>query len=186
VYAEKNEAAESKEAHVFNCAQRKQTLSSTNVTTSFTHFHHRGSPEHARVAASALRQVKPRRKFHLRDMNKLMLLGHSTLIVGLRYPIYAASLCGLWSVSRIFYTIGYSTGDAKRVSTSFKLPAPMLHITIAFDSASTLLASLATMRLSLVSTEPGRCCLVQGLIVGLGIIMGGGTYVAYELLKLDI
>ncbi|KAJ3555876.1 hypothetical protein NM688_g2337 [Phlebia brevispora] len=39
----------------------------------------------------------------------------STLIVGLKYPVYAASLCGVWTAARFIYTIGYSTGDpAKR------------------------------------------------------------------------
>ncbi|KAI0639979.1 membrane-associated proteins in eicosanoid and glutathione metabolism [Trametes polyzona] len=37
-----------------------------------------------------------------------------TLIAGLRYPVVAASLCGTWVLSRIIYTIGYSTGDPKK------------------------------------------------------------------------
>lgn len=39
----------------------------------------------------------------------------STLITGLKYPVVAASLCGVWTFSKIFYTIGYSTGDPKKV-----------------------------------------------------------------------
>lgn len=39
----------------------------------------------------------------------------STLIVGLKYPVYSASLCGLWIVSRFLYTVGYSTGVPAKV-----------------------------------------------------------------------
>ena len=39
-----------------------------------------------------------------------------TLISGLKYPIATAALGGLWFVSRIVYTIGYTTGDPKKVS----------------------------------------------------------------------
>ncbi|THG98099.1 hypothetical protein EW026_g4028 [Hermanssonia centrifuga] len=34
----------------------------------------------------------------------------STLIVGLKYPIPAAALCGLWTASRFLYTFGYTSG----------------------------------------------------------------------------
>jgi glutathione S-transferase len=30
-------------------------------------------------------------------------------------PILAASLCGLWSLSRISYTFGYLSGEPKKV-----------------------------------------------------------------------
>jgi glutathione S-transferase len=39
----------------------------------------------------------------------------STFIVGLKYPYLAAAVCGTWTVSRLLYTIGYSTGDPKKV-----------------------------------------------------------------------
>lgn len=44
----------------------------------------------------------------------------STLFVGLEYPIYAASMCGFWTVSRIVFTVQYSTGDANKVSGFFE------------------------------------------------------------------
>lgn len=40
----------------------------------------------------------------------------STLTVGTTYPTLAAAICGTWTVSRIFYTIGYGSGEPKRVS----------------------------------------------------------------------
>ncbi|KAF8507645.1 membrane-associated proteins in eicosanoid and glutathione metabolism [Hysterangium stoloniferum] len=33
---------------------------------------------------------------------------------GLKYPIAAASLGGLWVAGRVLYTLGYSTGDPKK------------------------------------------------------------------------
>ncbi|PCH34051.1 membrane-associated glutathione metabolism protein [Wolfiporia cocos MD-104 SS10] len=39
----------------------------------------------------------------------------STVVASLKHPLIAASLCGLFTASRVVYTIGYSTGDpAKR------------------------------------------------------------------------
>jgi glutathione S-transferase len=38
-----------------------------------------------------------------------------TLIGGLRYPIPAAVACGLWSLTRILYTIRYGTGEPNKV-----------------------------------------------------------------------
>ncbi|KII94160.1 hypothetical protein PLICRDRAFT_153566 [Plicaturopsis crispa FD-325 SS-3] len=41
----------------------------------------------------------------------------STAVVGLRYPIPAAVACGAWVLTRVMYTIGYTTGDpSKRLS----------------------------------------------------------------------
>ncbi|KZT30729.1 membrane-associated proteins in eicosanoid and glutathione metabolism [Neolentinus lepideus HHB14362 ss-1] len=77
-YAEKAEAAVSKEAQRFNCVQRA----------------------------------------HLNTIEALPQILISTLIVGLRLPILAASLCGIWSFSRVLYTIGYSTGNPDRRVTS--------------------------------------------------------------------
>ncbi|KAF8481836.1 hypothetical protein DFH94DRAFT_681184 [Russula ochroleuca] len=39
----------------------------------------------------------------------------TTLIGGLRYPIFAAAACGFWSVTRILYMIRYGTGEPKKV-----------------------------------------------------------------------
>lgn len=39
-----------------------------------------------------------------------------TLITGLKYPIPAAAVCGLWTVGRITFTQGYISGDPQRVS----------------------------------------------------------------------
>jgi glutathione S-transferase len=36
------------------------------------------------------------------------------LITALKYPVPAAAACGLWSFSRIIYTLGYTTGEPKK------------------------------------------------------------------------
>ena len=37
---------------------------------------------------------------------------------GVKYPNLAASACAFWVVSRVLYTIGYTTGDAAKVRCS--------------------------------------------------------------------
>jgi len=80
LYAEKAEAAASKDAHLFNCAQRAHQNTLENIPMVFA----------------------------------------STIITGIHFPTYAASACALWTLSRIFYTRGYVTGDPKkRVSVMY-------------------------------------------------------------------
>lgn len=45
----------------------------------------------------------------------------STLIVGLKYPYLAAGVCGVWTLARVVYTIGYSTGDPKKVRLTLSI-----------------------------------------------------------------
>jgi glutathione S-transferase len=73
-YAEKAEAAASKEAFVFNCAQRA----------------------------------------HQNTLEAIPFVLITTLITALKYPVPAAAACGLWSFSRIIYTLGYTTGEPKK------------------------------------------------------------------------
>jgi len=45
-----------------------------------------------------------------------------TLLTSLKYPIVAASICGLWTISRISYTRGYLTGNpSKRASFLYRI-----------------------------------------------------------------
>lgn len=39
----------------------------------------------------------------------------STFIVGLKFPYVAAGVCGTWTLARLLYTFGYSSGDPKKV-----------------------------------------------------------------------
>ncbi|KIJ65028.1 hypothetical protein HYDPIDRAFT_88789, partial [Hydnomerulius pinastri MD-312] len=39
----------------------------------------------------------------------------SALAARLKYPIISAALCEFWVVSRVFYTLGYTTGDPSKV-----------------------------------------------------------------------
>ena len=34
-----------------------------------------------------------------------------TMMVGLMHPVTAAALCGIWSVGRVAYVVGYGTGN---------------------------------------------------------------------------
>ncbi|KZT08544.1 membrane-associated proteins in eicosanoid and glutathione metabolism [Laetiporus sulphureus 93-53] len=74
LYAEKAEAAASKEAAIFNCTQRA----------------------------------------HQNTLEYLPIILSGTLVMSLKYPVAAACMCGVWSLSRFIYTIGYSTGDPTR------------------------------------------------------------------------
>jgi len=48
---------------------------------------------------------------HQNTLEVVPVLLVSTLVTGLKYPIFAASLCASWSLARIFFTRGYLTGD---------------------------------------------------------------------------
>ncbi|CDO73068.1 hypothetical protein BN946_scf185007.g122 [Trametes cinnabarina] len=51
---------------------------------------------------------------HQNTLEVIPIVIGSTLIAGLSYPIAAAALCGTWTLTRILYTIGYSSGDPKK------------------------------------------------------------------------
>ncbi|KAF9566117.1 hypothetical protein CPC08DRAFT_704196 [Agrocybe pediades] len=74
LYAEKSEAEASKDAYLFNCAQRAHQNTLENINTVYL----------------------------------------VTILSGIRYPIYAATSCVLWTLSRISYTRGYVQGDPKK------------------------------------------------------------------------
>ncbi|KAG5647541.1 hypothetical protein DXG03_008894 [Asterophora parasitica] len=76
MYAEKAEAENSKDALIFNCAQRA----------------------------------------HQNTLENIPIVYVTTLLTGLKYPLFAASACTLWSVARISYTRGYLTGDPSKRS----------------------------------------------------------------------
>ena len=52
---------------------------------------------------------------HQNTLESLPTVLASTLITGVKYPRVAASLCGVWTVCRVLYTIGYSSGNPKKV-----------------------------------------------------------------------
>lgn len=85
LYAEKAEAQASKDAHLFNCAQRA----------------------------------------HQNTLENLPVVYLTTLVAGIKYPIFAASACAIWSLSRIAYTRGYLTGDPKKRSSIVSTPGTL-------------------------------------------------------------
>ena len=87
-------------------------------------------------------------KIHLRTFpsstlctlqNLLLSLGTnnqlSTLLAGVKYPIFAACASAAWSISRISYTRGYITGDPKKACNLFILFSPAKLITFTPISA---------------------------------------------------
>jgi len=69
----------------------------------------------AEAAASPQAQVfNCTQRAHQNTLENLPSVIFGTLVFGLKYPVYAASLCGLWTAFRVLYTVGYSTGDPKK------------------------------------------------------------------------
>ncbi|KAJ7750074.1 membrane-associated proteins in eicosanoid and glutathione metabolism [Mycena maculata] len=66
---------------------------------------------------------------HQNTLENLPMLYSMTLITSLKYPIFAASLLGTWSLARVGYTVGYSTGDPmKRGNALSVLHYPIIFI----------------------------------------------------------
>ncbi|EKM48317.1 uncharacterized protein PHACADRAFT_49759, partial [Phanerochaete carnosa HHB-10118-sp] len=71
--------------------------------------------EKAEAAASKEAQIfNCTQRAHQNTLESLPQLISATLIVGLKYPYFAAAACGTWTVARLLYTIGYSSGDPKK------------------------------------------------------------------------
>jgi glutathione S-transferase len=88
LYAEKSEAAASPAALKFNCAQRA----------------HQNTLENLPAIILTLACCSLRWYCYSNEV-------HRTLITGIKYPVVAASFCGVWALTRIIYTRGYVTGD---------------------------------------------------------------------------
>ncbi|KAJ7698181.1 hypothetical protein B0H14DRAFT_2549263 [Mycena olivaceomarginata] len=71
---------------------------------------------------------------HQNTLEYLPLLLSATLITALKYPTLAASALGLWSFSRVGYTLGYTTGDPKKRTNALSA----LHYPIALQPACLL------------------------------------------------
>ncbi|KAF8641250.1 hypothetical protein AX17_000884 [Amanita inopinata Kibby_2008] len=59
---------------------------------------------------------------HQGTLENIPIIFTTTLIAGLKAPIFAASACVLWTLGRVTFTRGYVTGDPKkRGTTLYKL-----------------------------------------------------------------
>ncbi|KAI0053459.1 membrane-associated proteins in eicosanoid and glutathione metabolism [Auriscalpium vulgare] len=75
--------------------------------------------EKAEHAASKAAQVfNCTQRAHQNTLEGLPAILVTTLISAIYSPLVAASACGFWSFARILYTLGYSTGEPKRVRPS--------------------------------------------------------------------
>jgi uncharacterized membrane protein len=112
-YAEKAEQESSNEAKVFNCLQRETRFPMPSFRSSCNTFTgaHQNTLENVPVVVLTW-VLFPSRVV----MGLITLLAtYRTLISGFRYPIAAAAACGLWSITRIMYTLRYGTGEPKKV-----------------------------------------------------------------------
>ncbi|KAF5323449.1 hypothetical protein D9611_005715 [Ephemerocybe angulata] len=82
MYATPAQEKESREALIFNCAQRAHQNTLENIPAVYV----------------------------------------TTIVSGLKYPVFSAAVCAGFVVSRIFYTRGYISGDPKkRVNAAYGL-----------------------------------------------------------------
>ena len=51
---------------------------------------------------------------HLNTLESVTYVLFGVLYSGLRYPVLAASLGATWTIGRVLYTIGYTTGDPQK------------------------------------------------------------------------
>ncbi|KAI3616263.1 hypothetical protein WG66_013861 [Moniliophthora roreri] len=100
LYAEKAQEEASFEAKKFNCAQRTPTLHTALL-----------------LSGTDLRVLGA----HQNTLENIHIVWLTTCITAIKYPILAASLTGLWTLSRYFYTRGYVTGDPSKRSGGGRL-----------------------------------------------------------------
>ncbi|THH18551.1 hypothetical protein EW146_g2459 [Bondarzewia mesenterica] len=55
-----------------------------------------------------------KQRAHQNTLENMPVILTTTLITSLKYPKFAAAACGIWAFSRVFYTLGYATGDTKK------------------------------------------------------------------------
>ncbi|KAJ8702303.1 hypothetical protein PTI98_001033 [Pleurotus ostreatus] len=93
-------------------------------------------------ASLAAKKFNCAQRAHQNTLENIPPLYVSALITALKYPIPAAVGLGLWSVSRIAYTAGYTSGDPAKVSIS-KSATTSLLLTDSLEEHPRSLARLA-------------------------------------------
>ncbi|KAG0697748.1 hypothetical protein DFH29DRAFT_944901 [Suillus ampliporus] len=54
---------------------------------------------------------------HQNTLEHMPLIIVSTLVTALKHPVLAGYACGFWALSRVLYTLGYTTGDPVKRNT---------------------------------------------------------------------
>lgn len=140
---------------VFNCMQSKELIS-PRVLLLICDLH-RSASEHARKCPRGCRDVSfcCCHPYSFELITGLAI--NRTVISGLRYPIPAAAVCGLWALSRFVYTVRYGAGDPKKVCFILNmLPWPTSLIFYCQSSAffqSKLASSYRLVRVSAVFAD---------------------------------
>ncbi|KAF5368827.1 hypothetical protein D9758_003033 [Tetrapyrgos nigripes] len=82
---------------------------------------------------------------HQNTLETLPMIYLTTIISAFKYPIFAASACGLWTVARLFYTWTYGSGHPAKRSLSSRIGFFILISLIGVSSYTTVTGSLALL-----------------------------------------
>ncbi|KAJ6610505.1 hypothetical protein B0H10DRAFT_1811569, partial [Mycena sp. CBHHK59/15] len=67
------------------------------------------------AASPAAMKFNCAQRAHQNTLENIPQIYGMTVILGLKYPIAAATALGMWVVSRIAYTVGYASGNPAKV-----------------------------------------------------------------------
>lgn len=111
VYAEQAQVEKSRDALIYNCAQRMWLI----VVPVFIYKLRAGVHQNTLENIPIIWAVSVSSPLYFRMPFFLHFCCTRTIFVGIQKPILATSLCSLWVLGRISYTFGYITGDPIKV-----------------------------------------------------------------------
>ncbi|EGN95831.1 hypothetical protein SERLA73DRAFT_187059 [Serpula lacrymans var. lacrymans S7.3] len=76
---------------------------------------------------------------HANTLEVIPIIAITTLVAGVKHPYLAATGCGLWVLSRIPYTLGYTTGDPIKRTRRGGIVGPVMMGCLLVGSAYTAL-----------------------------------------------
>ncbi|KAF9482960.1 membrane-associated proteins in eicosanoid and glutathione metabolism [Pholiota conissans] len=72
---------------------------------------------------------------HQNTLENIPIIYTATIVTALKYPVFAASTLGFWTLSRVSYTRGYMTGDPKGRMTILYIIGMLLSFAVMGTSA---------------------------------------------------
>ncbi|THU76975.1 membrane-associated proteins in eicosanoid and glutathione metabolism, partial [Dendrothele bispora CBS 962.96] len=79
---------------------------------------------------------------HQNTLESIPMVYLSTIVTGLKYPVFAAAACGLWTLTRFVYTNSYGSGKPERRSPAARTGYMVLFSLILTSTYVTAKASL--------------------------------------------